>query len=152
MKIEVIPYTPTYKNHFISLNKAWLNTYFKVEKHDNDVFENIEEVVLQPGGEIFFCLVDGIVAGTVAMQYVDATTFELAKLAVADNFKGQKLSNYLMEACISFAIAKKASTIMLLSNRKLVPALNLYLKYGFVEVPMEDTDYERANIQMELYL
>lgn len=152
MKIEIITYNPDFKNNFISLNKAWLEEYFVVEPHDNEVFNNIETIVLQTGGEIFFCLVDGEVAGTVAMQKVDATTFELAKLAVDKKFQGQKLSNRLMEACITFAKAKKATKIMLLSNRRLETALNLYLKHGFIEVPMKENDYARANIQMELNL
>ncbi|NJM78559.1 MAG: GNAT family N-acetyltransferase [Flavobacterium sp.] len=150
--VEIITYNPNYKTNFIALNKAWLEEYFVVEPHDNEVFDNIETIVLQPGGEIFFCLINGEVAGTVAMQKVDATTFELAKLAVDKKFQGQKLSNRLMEACIAFAKAKKATQIMLLSNRRLETALNLYLKYGFIEVPMKENDYARANIQMELNL
>lgn len=152
MKIEIITYNPDFKNNFISLNKAWLEAYFVVEPHDNEVFDNIESIVLKTGGEIFFCLVNGEVAGTVAMQKVDDTTFELAKLAVDKKFQGQKLSNRLMEACITFAKAKKATKIMLLSNRRLETALNLYLKFGFIEVPMKENDYARANIQMELNL
>lgn len=152
MNIEIITYNPAFKNNFISLNKAWLEEYFVVEPHDNEVFNNIETIILQPGGEIFFCLVNEEVAGTVAMQKVDESTFELAKLAVDKKFQGQKLSNRLMDACIAFAKAKKATKIMLLSNRRLETALNLYLKHGFIEVPMKENDYTRANIQMELNL
>lgn len=151
-QIEIITYNPDFKTNFIALNKAWLEEYFVVEPHDNDVFQNIETIVLQAGGEIFFCLINGEVAGTVAMQKVDDTTFELAKLAVDKKFQGQKLSNRLMDACIAFAKSKKATKIMLLSNRRLETALNLYLKYGFIEVPMKENDYARANIQMELNL
>lgn len=150
--IEITTYNPDFKANFIALNKAWLEEYFVVEPHDNEVFENIETIVLQPGGEIFFCLINGEVAGTVAMQVVDATTFELAKLAVDKKFQGQKLSNRLMDACLEFAKSKNANKITLLSNRRLETALNLYLKYGFVEVPMKENDYARANIQMELSL
>ncbi len=152
MNLEIITYNPAFKNNFILLNKAWLEEYFVVEPHDNEVFNNIESIVLQNDGEIFFCLVNGEVAGTVAMQKVDESTFELAKLAVDKKFQGQKLSNRLMETCITFAKAKKASKIMLLSNRRLETALNLYLKYGFIEVTMKENDYARANIQMELNL
>ncbi len=150
MDIKIISYNPKYKSYFIDLNKAWLEEYFFVEKHDIDVFENIEEVILKPGGEIFFCLINDEVAGTVAMQKVNDTKYELAKLAVDKKFQGQKLSNLLMDACIDFAKEKKATTIMLMSSTKLDTALNLYRKYHFVEVPL--SDYSRADIQMELYL
>ncbi len=152
MTTEIIPYNPKYKNQFIALNKAWLEEYFFVEPHDIEVFENLEDVILKPGGEIFFCLVDNEVAGTVAMQKVNETTFELAKLAVDKKFQGKKLSYLLMDACIAFAKEKKATTIMLMSSTKLDTALHLYQKYNFVEVPLDETDYHRADIQMELYL
>ncbi|ESU22670.1 gcn5-related n-acetyltransferase [Flavobacterium enshiense DK69] len=152
MKPKIITYQPHYKQSFIDLNTAWLEEYFYVEPHDLDVFENIEDVVLKPGGEIFFCLVDDEVAGTVAMQKVSDTVYEMAKLAVDKKFQGQKLSNLLIDACIDFAKSKKAEKIMLLSSTKLIPALSLYRKYNFKETPMDETDYDRADIQMELYL
>lgn len=152
MDIKIIAYDPQFKSDFIRLNKAWLEEYFFVEPHDIAVFENIEEVILKPGGEIFFCLVNDEIAGTVAMQKVNDTVFEMAKLAVDKSFQGKKLSHYLMEACIAFAKAKKAEKIMLMSSTKLDTALNLYRKYNFTEVPLEETDYHRADIQMELHL
>ena len=79
-------------------------------------------------------------------------TFELAKLAVDKKFQGLKLSHKLMEACIEFAKKNKANKIFLMSSTKLNIALNLYKKYNFLEVPLDETDYERADIQMELIL
>lgn len=152
MATQIISYRPEFKHHFISLNKAWLETFFYIEPHDLEVFENIEVTILKPGGEIFFCLVDNEVVGTVALQKVNETAFELAKLAVDSKFQGQKLSNLLMDACIAFAKEKKATTIMLFSNTKLEAAINLYKKYLFKEVAMSATAYDRTNIQMELHL
>lgn len=149
---KIIPYSPEYRKDFISLNKAWLEEYFYIEPHDVEAFENLEEIILNPGGEIFFCLIDNEVAGTVAMQKVDNTTFELAKLAVDKKFQGRKLDNLLMESCIAFAKEKNAEKIILLSSTKLDTALNLYRKYNFTEVPLDETDYARADIQMELKL
>jgi ribosomal protein S18 acetylase RimI-like enzyme len=152
MPAQIVTYRPEYKRHFISLNKAWLEEYFYVEPHDIEAFERLEEIILNPGGEIFFCVVDGKVAGTVAMQKISNSTFELAKLAVDKKFQGQKLGNMLMDACIDFAKEKKAEKIMLMSSTKLNTALALYRKYNFKEVPLDETDYDRADIQMELNL
>jgi len=149
---KIIPYSPEFKKDFISLNKAWLEEYFYIEPHDVEAFENLEQIILNPGGEIFFCLIDNEVAGTVAMQKIDNTTFELAKLAVDKKFRGRKLANLLMETCIAFAKENKAEKIILLSSTKLDTALNLYRKYNFTEVPLDETDYARADIQMELKL
>ncbi len=149
---EIITYNPQFKNGFIALNKAWLEEFFFVEQHDIEVFENIEEIILKPGGEIFFCIVDDQIAGTVAMQKINDTIYELAKLAVDKKHQGQKLSYLLMDACIAFAKEKKAEKIMLMSSTKLETALYLYRKYNFIETPLDETDYHRADIQMELKL
>ncbi len=152
MEIKIIGYNPQYKNDFIRLNKAWLEEYFYVEPHDLETFSNIENDIIKKEGEIFFCLVNNEIAGTVAMIKVDDKTFELAKMAVDKKFQGMKLSNLLMEACIDFAKKNQAEKIFLLSNKKLAPAINLYKKFNFIEVPMGTTDYARADIQMELKL
>lgn len=150
MQPKIITYNPKYKTDFIALNTAWLEEYFFVEPHDVEVFNTIEETILATGGEIFFCIIDDEVAGTVAMQRLNESTFEMAKLAVDKKFQGRHLGKLLIETCIEFAKDKKASTIMLMSSTKLDVALHLYRKYNFVEVPLIENDYARADIQMEL--
>lgn len=152
MEIKIITYNSAYKNDFIRLNKAWLEEYFYVEPHDLETFNNIEKDIIEKEGEIFFCLVNEEIAGTVAMIKVDNKIYELAKMAVDKKYQGMKLSNLLMEACIEFAQKNNAKKIFLVSNRKLKPALNLYSKFNFIEVPLDETDYERADIQMEYTL
>ncbi|WP_442786929.1 GNAT family N-acetyltransferase [Flavobacterium suncheonense] len=152
MEPKIITYKPEFKQRFIDLNTAWLEEYFFVEQHDKDVFNNAEEVILKPGGEIFFCLLDDEVVGTVAMQKVNDEVIEMAKLAVDKKHQGKKLGNLLVETCIDFAKTHHYKTLMLVSSTKLDVALNLYRKYGFKETPLDETDYHRADIQMELYL
>jgi ribosomal protein S18 acetylase RimI-like enzyme len=152
LMIELQTYTPDNKQAFIDLNTEWLQEYFYVEEHDREVFNNIESLIIQPGGQIFFVLVNKEVVGTVAMQPIGNKSFELCKMAVTKSFQGQGLSKKLMDACIAFAIDKKATTIILFSNRKLEAAINLYKQYGFKEIPLATTDYSRADIQMELLL
>ena len=151
--VQIITYSPpAYRQHFIDLNTEWLTKYFTVEPHDKHVFNNIEEVILLPGGEIFFCLYNNDIVGTAAVQKINPHSFELIKMAVTERYQGKGFSNFLMEACISFAKEKNASNIIILSNRSLKPALHLYAKYGFKEAPLQPTDYSRADIQMELML
>ena len=152
MEIKIISYQPIYKNDFIKLNKAWLEEFFYVEPHDLETFNTIESDITEKGGEIFFCKINDEIAGTVAMIKTNETTFELAKLAVDKKFQGLKLSTKLMDACIAFAKTKKEEKIFLVSSTKLQTALNLYKKYNFIEVPLDETDYDRADIQMELIL
>lgn len=152
MDIKIITYNSQYKSDFIRLNTAWLEEYFYVEPHDVATFENVEKDIIGNGGEIFFCLVDNEIAGTVAMIKVNENIFELAKMAVDKKFQGKKLSYLLMDASITFAKENRIKKIMLMSSTKLDTALHLYRKYEFKEVPLDATDYVRADIQMELDL
>jgi ribosomal protein S18 acetylase RimI-like enzyme len=74
-------------------------------------------------------------------------------MAISPEYQGLKIGQQLMEYCINFAKERQWKTVTLYSNRKLVPAINLYKKVGFVEAPLEkDVHYERANIKMVLNL
>lgn len=152
MNSKIITYQTEYKSYFIRLNTAWLEEYFYVEPHDIETFSTIENDIIENDGEIFFCVVNNEIAGTVAMIKVNDDVFELAKMAVDKKFQGMKLSHLLMEACINFAKEKRIKKIMLMSSTKLDTALSLYRKYNFMEVPLNETDYARADIQMELTL
>ena len=72
-------------------------------------------------------------------------------MAILPEYRGQKIGQKLIEYCINFAKQKKWKSITLYSHKKLVPAIKLYKKVGFLEVPLEkDVHYERANIKMIL--
>jgi ribosomal protein S18 acetylase RimI-like enzyme len=74
-------------------------------------------------------------------------------MAVAPTARGRGFGDLLMEACIDFARQNDIRRITIVSNTLLEPAIRLYRKYGFVQVPIsEDTRYKRANIRLELEL
>jgi GNAT superfamily N-acetyltransferase len=75
--------------------------------------------------------------------------YELGKMAITSLHQGKGLSNLLMQHCINKALELKAKKVILYSNRRLLPALQLYRKFGFKEVPLEDSKYERSDIKME---
>jgi ribosomal protein S18 acetylase RimI-like enzyme len=54
-----------------------------------------------------------------------------------------------LEHCLKIAEQNGIKKLLLYSNRKLLPAIYLYIKFGFQEVPLEDGVYERADIKME---
>ena len=73
-------------------------------------------------------------------------------MAVAESWQGKKIGNLLMGYCIDFAKKLDAAKLVLYSNRKLLPALHLYKKFGFIEVPLENSEYKRSDIKMEKVL
>ena len=79
--------------------------------------------------------------------------FELAKMSVEIFFQGKGVGRILINASIEFARSKGASEIFLITNNKLIPALNLYKSSGFnLDLDYDDNRYERGNTKMKLDL
>ncbi|MFB0924004.1 MAG: GNAT family N-acetyltransferase [Vicingaceae bacterium] len=153
IKVDIISYSEQYITDFAELNFEWLEKYFYIEDYDKEVLTNPEKYILNEGGQILYALIDGKAVGTVALIKRDEGVFELSKMAVTEDFKGLRIGQKLMYACIDYAGKHGVKRLFLDSNRTLIPALKLYDKVGFKEIPTPaDTPYERADIRMELYL
>ncbi len=149
--MEIIDFDPKYARYFYDLNIEWLKEHFYVEPYDEEVLSNPEEYIISKGGHILFAMIDAEIAGTAALINRGKDGFELSKMAVAPKFQGRKIGLKLMYACIYKSIALGTDRLFLDSNRKLVPAIALFNKVGFKEIPVpEDTPYERCNIRMEI--
>jgi len=151
-RIVIVPFSPDLKESIKNLNLEWLEKKFKVEPQDELMLSNPQGEIIDKGGMIFYAKYDGKIVGTASLLKIDETTFELSKMAVTDAVQGLGIGNQLMEHCIKIAREKKIKKLVLYTNRKLSPALNLYIKYGFQEVGMAESLYERADIKMELVL
>ena len=97
-----------------------------------------------------FIAVNKVIAGTCALVQTDPGVFELSKMAVDPSYQGYGLGYKLGKAIIDKAKSLGAKAIFLESNTVLTPAINLYRKLGFVEMPHFESPYERSNIQMQI--
>jgi GNAT superfamily N-acetyltransferase len=147
-EVTVTGYRPEYAAQFRALNVAWLEKYFYVEPIDEEMLGDPQRYIIDNGGRIFFALQDGAVAGTCALLYEKNGDLELGKMAVEERFQGKGIGHVLMQAAISNAKEMGAEKLFLYSNRKLHPALHLYRKYGFVEIPLDSNEYKRSDIKM----
>ena len=151
--VEIVTFRESLARDFAELNYEWIAKGYGIEEHDREILDKPAETIIEPGGQIFFAVVDGRTAGTVALENTDAEGFELVKMAVSPEFRGQGIGDTLMEACIRYAVKERKSRITLDSNTKQIAAINLYRKYGFREVPLDpNSPYARVNIRMELAL
>lgn len=150
--VEIIPFSPDLKDSIKTLNKEWLQKYFRVEEKDEIVLSNPREEIIDKGGLIFYAKYNGEILGTVSLLKVDDSTFELSKMAVSDKAQGLGIGNKLLVHCLAVAEERNIKRLFLYSNTKLLPAIHLYKKFGFVEIPLEDGVYERADIKMEKLL
>ncbi|MCW3091184.1 MAG: family acetyltransferase [Ferruginibacter sp.] len=148
--IEIVPFSEENAMHFTRLNTGWLEKYFFVEPIDHQMLNDPKHFFIDQGGYIFFAKINGEVAGTFALLKESKGVYELSKMAVYEKYQGIKIGNVMIEFCIEKAAALKLTKLILYSNTKLLPAIHLYKKYGFIEVPITDSIYKRSNIKMEL--
>jgi len=150
--IEIIDYTEENKIHLKKLNYEWLEKYFYIEPNDALQLSNPKEEIIDKGGHIFYVKSGEEIIGTATLLKKSAKVYEVAKMAITADFQGKGIANILMKHCIESARKLQATRLILFSNTKLVPAIRLYKKFGFTEVPLTDFLYARSDIKMELVL
>jgi len=146
------PFSATDAKSFADLNFAWICSYFQVEPIDQLILGDPMKNVIKKGGHIFMAKRKGISVGTFALLTVDEDEVELGRMAVRPDVQGLGIGARLMKKAIAFAQSQNMKAIILYSNTKLKPAIQLYEKFGFKKESFENTQYERANIKMRLVL
>lgn len=138
-----------HKKIFKELNYEWLNKFFKVEKEDAKQLDNPEKEIIIKGGYIFFAEYNGDTVGTAALLKRDDETFELAKMAVKEEFQGRQIGKKLGLAVVEKVKQLDCENLYLDTSSLLTPAINLYKSLGFEEVEMkEPSKYERDTFRM----
>lgn len=152
MNIEIIAFREELAVYFTELNLAWLKKYFVAEPIDIEILSDPKKSIIDKGGFIFFATAEEKVIGTFALIKIAEDEYELSKMAVDEDFQGNKTGNIMLEFCLNEVKKLQAAKLILYSNTKLHPAIHLYRKYGFKEIPLENAEYKRANIKMEINL
>jgi ribosomal protein S18 acetylase RimI-like enzyme len=148
----IIPFEKKYQPDFKKLNMEWLEKYNLVETHDLEILDDPEGTVLSRGGCIFLALDGEKVVGTAGLWKENEEEYELVKMTVDPEYRGQGISKILLETCLEEAKKRNARKIFLYSNSQLQTALHLYTKYGFHHVEVTDAPFLTADVKMELSL
>lgn len=157
--MEIIDFRPDLAPAFKALNEAWITRHFALEPQDVEVLADPFGKIIAPGGAVMFVGERGgdstEIVGCVALKAMDDGGFEVAKMAVADGYKGKGLGRMLMQACVDRAIVEGGTRLYLETNSALAPALSLYRSFGFKEMTGKNRgpgDYARVDVWMELKL
>ena len=150
--IRIIPYSAQYESDFKRLNLEWLDHYHLTESHDLMVLDDPQGTILDRGGAIYLAEAAGQIVGSAALMKEHEGVYELAKMAVTQEFRGRGISKLLIEKCLVMARQIGAKKITLFSNHQLTTALHLYEQYGFRHVEVKDSPFETADVRMELIL
>ncbi len=149
--VSIIDYNPSHHAAFKKINVDWIADKFVVEDVDIEVLDNPDKYILNNGGHIFMAEYDNELVGTCALTNEGNGIYELTKMGVDKNYRGLKIGLLLGEATVNKAKELGAKKLILHSNREgSAAAIELYKKLGFVEVPMGNVQWKRANIQMEI--
>jgi len=152
-RLSIVPFTAALAPHFYALNKEWLEAYFLLEPYDIQVLQNPQEMVLDPGGKVFFGKLGDDVVATFALTPRGEGVVELNKMAVRKDCRGLGFGHQLLEFAIQWCREREFRMLELYSSTRLDAALHLYLKFGFVEVAVPaDCVYDRADIRMQRVL
>jgi putative acetyltransferase len=153
VSVEITAFRPEHADAFGELNREWLERYSLTEPSETEQLEDPERYFLGRGGQIFVALHDGQVVGTCAVLPHGQDEVEVAKLSVANSFRGRGLARSLVERCIEWAREQGVRRVVLVSNSQLQTALRLYESLGFRygAVPA-GTQYVSADVYMELDL
>jgi putative acetyltransferase len=151
--IKMREFQPVDADAFRRLNEDWIEKYFGMEEQDHLILDDPEGHILARGGHIFVAVAEGKVIGCCALILQQPGVFELGKMAVAEEYRGQGIGRRVLEYTIAQARALGAKSLTLGSNTKLANAVHLYESLGFRHVAPENippSPYARANVFMEL--
>lgn len=148
--MNIIEYDKKYKNEFIRLNTEWLNRFFMVEPVDQDMMDRVEELI-ENGAMVYFAIENDKVLATCMAMPVKGNHWEICKLAAQNQYTGTGAGSAVFKASMDYAIKKGAEKLSLISCRSLSPAIHIYEKFGFKEVPLNKAFWgaEKADIEME---
>ena len=152
-KLKFLAFTPQLAKHFKSINQQWIEDMFVMEPVDQDILDFPEQLVLAPGGYIWFVKHPTLgVIGTCALNKKDENIFELTKMGVLNEARGLKAGEQLLQYVLTEAQEMGIDTIFLLTNTKCQAAIHLYEKNGFVHdqqiMQRYGKAYQRCNVAM----
>lgn len=150
-EIKIVGYCKQYKQAFIDLNVAWIEKYFIVEPQDTEMLNNVEDHI-KAGAAVYFALLQEKAIATCMVIPRENNVWEICKLATDEQYRGKGAGSAVLKACVDYAKEHGAVKLMIVSNTVLSSAMHLYAKFDFKEVPIDNMEYERVNIQLELNL
>lgn len=150
---RIVAFTPAHREAWKRLNTDWLvEGGFALEAKDHLTLDDPEGRILSQGGHIFFAEREGVPVGCCGLITMADGGYEVTKMTVTPQARGGGLAVRLLEACEAAARAAGAHRLYLETSSTLAPAIALYHRFGFTNLPPQPTPYARADVWMEKQL
>jgi putative acetyltransferase len=140
---------------FRALNEEWISLWFRLEEKDRLTLNDPQTTIIDRGGEVYVASDGERIVGTAALIRYNDGVYELSKMAVSPDTRGQGIGRKLLSFVLDQARAMHATTVFLGSSKRLQSAVHLYESLGFRHVlPAElpAMKYERADVFMKIDL
>jgi putative acetyltransferase len=152
-EVEFRRFQPQDARAFRELNEDWIEKNFGLEAKDRETLGDPVGKIVKMGGHIFMAFAEDEAVGCCALLQVRRDVFEVAKMTVAEGYRGLGVGRRLLAFTIAQGRALGAKSLYLETNKKLTDAIHLYEALGFRHLPPErvvPSPYARANVFMEL--
>lgn len=132
----IVDWTPELDAHAEAIVGAVFAEYgFGFYPHDYDSdLRTIESSYLEPGGMFRFLIVEGNVAGTVAVKKLSRNECELKRLYLLADYRGRGFGGLLLDQAVSWARAHGYSSMLAWSDTRFEDGHHAYKSRGFEQV------------------
>jgi len=113
---------------------AWLNIDLCFQKFDEEL-NGLEKMYGAPYGGIVLCKEEHNIIGCIAIRKIDSKTAELKRMYVKPEFQQKGIGTVLLNEALLLAKKYNYKKIRLDTLTNMKPAIDLYKKNGFYEIP-----------------
>lgn len=104
-------------------------------QHFDEELQQLEKMYAPPAGGIILCKSGNDFIGCVAIRKIDKDTAELKRMYVQPEHQHKGIGKMLLERSVILAKEFNYNCIRLDTLNNMLPAINLYKKNGFYEIP-----------------
>ncbi len=113
---------------------AWLNIDLCFQHFDEEL-QQLQSMYTLPYGGIILCKEDEAYIGCVGIRRLDVERAEMKRMWIKINYQGKGLGSELLNKALELAKNCGYKKVQLDTLNDMVPAINLYQKHGFKEIP-----------------
>lgn len=129
----------------------WLNIDLSFQHFDKEL-EEIKTMYSLPFGGIVLCKLDDKYIGCVGLRKIDEQTGEIKRMYLQPEFQHSGLGTALLEKILALAKKIGYTSVRLDTLKTMIPAMNFYKKYGFVETESYYHNPLEAVVYFQKYL
>jgi GNAT superfamily N-acetyltransferase len=147
--VDIVPFEPEHAQGFSALVVDTLREFgFEYDPElDRDLADPRATYVA-----FWIALVDGDVAGSVALRDLGGDVFELKRMYLRSALRGHGVGKRLLSTALDWSRANGARTVRLDTSERMLTARHLYESAGFVRVEGESPRQGQQRLLYELRL